>query len=67
MSKISSADNQAMNTLFRGELVRTGAAKTAATENIQAFADHAEYQKLLEDVLGDDTRESWDPNDPILD
>lgn len=66
MSKIASADNAAMNTLFKGELVRLGATKTAA-EDIQAFKDHEEYQKTLEEVLSEDTKEAWDPNDPILD
>lgn len=65
--KIASADNAAMNTLYRGELVRVGAAKTAATEDIQAFKDHADYQSTVEDVLKEDKTESWDPNDPLLD
>jgi hypothetical protein len=67
MSKIASADNAAMNSLFTAELSRLGATKTAAAGDIQAFADHAEYQKTLEDVLSEDTKESFDPNDPILD
>lgn len=66
MSKIASADAAAMNTLYKGELVRIGAVKTAA-EDIQAFKDHAEYESTLEEVLREDTKESWDPNDPILD
>ncbi len=65
MSKIASADNAALNTLFKGELQRTGT--KVAAEDIQAFKDHEEYQKTLEEVLSDDSKESWDPNDPILD
>ena len=67
MSKIASADNAAMNTLYKGELTRTGAAKTAANENIQAFTDHEDYEKTVEQVLSEDGKESWPPNDPILD
>lgn len=66
MSKIASADAAAMNALFKGELVRTGALKTAA-EDIQAFKDHAEYESTLEEVLREDTRQAFDPNDILLD
>ena len=66
MSKIAAVDNQAMNTLYRAELARTGS-KIAADEKTDAFTDHKEYESLLESVLSDDGKETWNPNDPLLD
>jgi len=66
MSKIAVRDNTAMNTLYRSELSRTGS-KVAANEDITAFADHKEYLDTVESVLADDGKESWNPNDEILD
>jgi hypothetical protein len=66
MSKIAAKDNAAMNALFQAELVRTGS-KTAATEDTTAFKDHEEYEKVVQSVLNEDGKESWDPNDLILD
>ena len=67
---------QAMNALYAGEIKRI-ASKTAGevdtkTEgptpaDAQAFKDKAEYIKTLEDVLAEDKREGWNPNDEILD
>jgi hypothetical protein len=66
MSKIAVKDNVAMNSLYKDELIRTGS-KTAATEDTTAFKDHEEYDKTVQSVLNDDGKESWDPNDLILD
>jgi hypothetical protein len=68
MSKIASADNTAMNTLYKAEMVRVG--KTAAEGDFgdtQAFQDHKEYLSVVEDVLAEDKTQKWDPNDPLLD
>ena len=67
MKKIASADNAAMNKLFQSELTRTGASKRAAGEPVQAFKDHAEYEATVQSVLSEDKKESWPPNDMILD
>jgi hypothetical protein len=71
MSKIASADASAMNTLYKAELSRVakvaGAAYGDNNEDPDAFKDHAEYEKVLEEVLSTDTKNSFDPNDPILD
>jgi len=66
MKAIASADNTAMNNLFKSELTRAGA-KIAAGEPVQAFKDHEEYEKVVQSVLSEDKRESWPPNDMILD
>lgn len=74
MSKISAVDASAMNYLYTRELARMGVRRTAAStsaegddRDLQAFKDHEEYQDLLEKVLSDDSKESFDPNNPILD
>jgi hypothetical protein len=33
----------------------------------QAFKDHEDYLDTLEDILSEDKKDSWDPNDLILD
>jgi len=66
MPNIAVPDNTAMNILYRAELSRIGA-KIAAGEDPQAFKDHDEYEKTLESVLNSDGKESWEPNDKILD
>jgi hypothetical protein len=71
MSKIASADREAMNALYKSELTRAGKTAGAAfgdnNEDPDAFKDHEEYEKTLEEVLREDTKQSFDPNDPILD
>jgi hypothetical protein len=47
-------------------MARTGS-KVAADSKTDAFTDHKEYESLLESVLSDDNKESWNPNDPLLD
>jgi hypothetical protein len=66
MAKIAKADNDAMNSLYAGELKKAGV-KVASEEDPQAFEDHKEYLATLENVLADDKSESFDPNDEILD
>jgi predicted transcriptional regulator len=64
--KIAAAENSAMNRLYTSEAIRTGT-KVAAGEEIQAFEDHKEYVETLESVLKEDGKESFNPNDEILD
>jgi hypothetical protein len=64
--KIASGDNTAMNKLYLSERTRNGA-KVAAGEPVDAFKDHAEYESVVQSVLSEDKRESWPPNDMILD
>jgi hypothetical protein len=66
MSKIAAKDNAALNRLYKDELIRMGS-KTAADSDPDAFKDHEDYEKELQEVLDEDTKESWDPNDPLLD
>lgn len=63
--KIAAADATAMNTLLASELSKSGV--KVASEEIQAFDDHAEYVSTLESALTEDKKESWNPNDPKLD
>ena len=64
-TKIAAADAKAMNTLLASELNKNGV-KTAS-ENIEAFEDHADYISTLESVLAEDVKGAWEPNDPKLD
>jgi flagellar basal body rod protein FlgB len=67
MAKIAAVDNQAMNALYRTELTRNGNKVAAEDKDIQAFQDHADYNATLDAVMKEDKRESWDPNDMLLD
>jgi len=66
MAKIAANDNIAMNKLYASEAEKAGV-KTAAVEDVQAFEDHAEYVETLESILKDDKKDSWKPNDLLLD
>jgi hypothetical protein len=66
-NKISKVDASAMNSLYSGELESTFKDKTAAEGDPQAFKDHKEYMDTLEEVLKEDKKEAWDPNDVHLD
>ncbi len=75
--KIATADANAMNSLYGGELSRLGlkvAQKGGGKEEAagishdpQAFEDHSEYLKTLESVLKEDAKTSGDPNDVLTD
>lgn len=75
---IPSTDKTAMDNLYRSEVTRlTAKAKTAGEvdtkedgpipADAQAFKDHKELISVLEDVMSEDKREGWSPNDEILD
>ena len=65
MAKIAAIDNNAMNKLYAQE-AHTAGVKLAGGE-VQAFEDHAKYVETLESVLKDDKKDSWAPNDMLLD
>jgi hypothetical protein len=67
MSKIATSDQNALNTLMRGELTKMGSKTAAEDKSLQAFKDHEEMISTLESVLKEDGTESFDPNDMILD
>ena len=70
-TKIAASDNKAMNALLGLELKAAGLKVAAAGEegsgDPQAFEDHEEYLKTLDEVLKEGDKESWSPNDEILD
>lgn len=59
-------DQKAINTLFASELTRMGT-KTAADAPPQAFEDHKDFEATLENVMAEDKKNSWEPNDMLLD
>lgn len=65
MAKIAAIDNNAMNMLYAQE-ARTAGMKVAG-EKEDLFADHKEYVTLLEETLKEDKKDSWAPNDMLLD
>lgn len=67
MAKIAQIDNEAMNSLYKLELAKHKIAAGTGPEDPQAFKDHEEMIKTLEDVLSQDKKTSWKPNDPKLD
>ena len=76
MSKIAQADADVMNHLFASEVARLGGKEAGAHDtkeegptpsDAQAFKDHEEYIELLDNVMADDARDGFDPNDPSLD
>jgi hypothetical protein len=64
MAKIAAVDNNAMNMLYAQE-AHTAGVKLAAKEDL--FADHKDYVSLLEETLKNDKKDSWAPNDMLLD
>lgn len=75
--KIAAQDATAMNSLYKGELGRLGlkVAQKDGKEGVmgishdpQAFTDHDEYMKTLEQVLKEDAKvDGESANDPITD
>jgi hypothetical protein len=67
MSKIAKADREAMNSLTAGEITRISKGKIAADANTDAFSDHKEYVAIVENVLSEDKKEAFSPNDELKD
>jgi hypothetical protein len=76
--KIAQVDNDAMNSLYAGEISRLGG-KVAAegkdgkeevggiSHDPQAFEDHDKYLETLKSALAEDEKSGGNPNDPITD
>jgi hypothetical protein len=65
MAQIANVDRTALNGLYAKEASRKGV--KLAADKIEAFTDHEEFLATVEEVLKDDKREAWAPNDEILD
>jgi hypothetical protein len=74
--KIASVDAGSMNELYASEVKRMTAKVAGEVDtktegptpaDAQAFKDHSEYIDLLENVLKDDKKQDWNPNDEVLD
>ena len=73
--KFAAAESSAMNRLFAGELDRLGLKKAqsaikdekGAPHDPQAFEDHDEYLKTLEQIMKEDEKTEGDPNDVHID
>lgn len=73
--KIASHEAAAMNGLYAAEVSRMSKSagevdtKTEGPtpSDAQAFKDHAEMISVLENVMSEDKREGWSPNDEVLD
>jgi hypothetical protein len=66
--KIAAVDNQAMNALYAAEMQKAAATvgirdQNGAPKDEVAFADHEEYLATLENVMAEDKREGFSPND----
>lgn len=72
MTQIAVADKQAMNALYAGA-VATGAKqagivdKDLPTNTADAFKDREAYLSTVEEILSEDSKTAFDPNDEILD
>jgi hypothetical protein len=70
--KIAAVDNEAMNGLFAAEMQKAAATvgvrdQNGAPKDEVAFADHEEYLATLENVMADDKKNSFEPNDTVQD
>jgi hypothetical protein len=70
--KIAAVDKQAMDALFAEDVKKIAATLkvddlNGAPEDPQAFEDHEEYIATLENVLAEDKKNSFEPNDVIQD
>lgn len=72
MTQIAVADKQAMNALYAGAVAQ-GAKQAGIVDKdlpantADAFKDREAYLSTVEEILADDSKTSFDPNDPILD
>lgn len=65
MAKIQEPDFSMLNKLYASATGKT-AAKTEGHSEV-AFNDHKEFLDTLDEILSEDNKQSWDPNDMILD
>lgn len=72
MTQIAAADKQAMNALF-AQTVATGAKQAGLVDKdlpantADAFKDREAYLSTVEEILSEDGKTAFEPNDPILD
>ncbi len=71
MTKLAATDQKAMDSLYKSHVTaRVAAAKldsgTAADTEV-AFKDHETYLDTLGEILDSDDKQSWNPNDMLLD
>ena len=67
---IASADRQALTGLLQGHLAKRTAGildKDSEFITSQVVDDHKEMVETLQNVLAEDKKESFPPNDPVLD
>ena len=71
MRKIASADSQALTAVLQGHLGKrltaAGMDKDSAFITQQVIDDHSKMTDVLKNVLAEDKREGFNPNDPKLD
>jgi len=70
--KIAAVDKTAMDALYKEDFPRVAAAAglkdlNGAPEDPQAFEDHSEYIATIENVLAEDKKDAFSPNDTLLD
>lgn len=70
--KIAAVDKQAMDALYAEDFKRVAGKVdvrdlNGAPEDEVAFSDHEEYLSTLENVLSEDKREGFSPNDELQD
>lgn len=75
VKKIAASDAAVINSLYASEVARisksAGEVDTKqegpTPADAQAFKDHAEMISVLENVMSEDKRDGWSPNDAVLD
>lgn len=74
-TKIAASEAAVINSLYASEVARisksAGEVDTKqegpTPADAQAFKDHAEMISVLENVMSEDKRDGWSPNDAVLD
>ncbi len=72
---IVASEAAVINSLYANEVTRlaksAGAVDTKeegpTPSDAQAFKEHADMIHVLEDVMAEDTKDGWGPNDSVLD
>lgn len=65
MPKIQEPDASVLNRLYAKVQGKTAATDKGHSDT--AFKDHEELLSTLDEILASDDKQSWDPNDPVLD
>ena len=71
MTRIAAADQKAMNALYATAVtagLKTAGVVDKSPENTETvFKDHEQYISTLEEILDEDKKTTFEPNDPIMD